>query len=118
MNKGRTNPTFLNGIPELLILRMLSKREMYGYELVKEIRSSTRENLSFGEGCVYPLLHSLEKDGHLASRRKEVTGRQRYYYRMTPKGAKKLEKLTAAWMKVNNGVSSALGVASGQPATV
>ena len=52
MSKGRTNPAFLNGIPELLILRMLSSREMYGYELVKEIRSSTQENLSFGEGNV------------------------------------------------------------------
>ena len=118
MVKGRTNPNFLNGIPELLILRMLSGREMYGYELVKEIRASTDEKLAFGEGCIYPLLHSLEKDGHLTSRRKEVGGRHRYYYRLTTKGAKKLQNLAAAWMKVQHGVSTALGVRHEQPATV
>ena len=59
MNK--TNPSFLNGVPELLLLRLLSRREMYGYEIVRAIQSETKEAFSFGEGCIYPYLHYLEK---------------------------------------------------------
>ena len=31
------NPNFMNGVPEFLILRLLSRQEMYGYELVQGI---------------------------------------------------------------------------------
>jgi hypothetical protein len=34
-----TNPNFMNGVPELLILRLLQQEEMYGYEIVQAIRS-------------------------------------------------------------------------------
>ncbi len=33
-----TNPSFMNGVPELLVLRLLRGREMYGYEIVQAIR--------------------------------------------------------------------------------
>ncbi len=36
------NPDFMNGVPELLILRLLKDREMYGYDLVKAIREFDR----------------------------------------------------------------------------
>ena len=52
MSRKRTNPDFLNGVPELLILHLLSGRAMYGYELVQAIRLATNETLEFGEGCV------------------------------------------------------------------
>ena len=35
----KTNPAFLNGVPELLVLQLLSRREMYGYQIVEEIRT-------------------------------------------------------------------------------
>jgi hypothetical protein len=37
------NPDFMNGVPELLILKLLAAREMYGYELVQSIREQTNE---------------------------------------------------------------------------
>ena len=46
----RTNPNFLNGVPELVVLRLLSKQEMYGYEIVKAIQFQTKDSFSFGEG--------------------------------------------------------------------
>ena len=62
MNKKRTNPDFLNGVPELLILRLLSRQPMYGYEIVQAIRRSTEQTLEFGEGCVYPILQHFADD--------------------------------------------------------
>lgn len=102
---NRTNPSFLNGVPELLLLRLLSRREMYGYEIVRAIQSETREILSFGEGCIYPYLHYLEKEKLVSSRRKEVDGRSRRYYKVTPRGAKRLTHLSAEWNRVASGIA-------------
>ena len=101
----RTNPNFLNGVPELIVLRLLSQHEMYGYEIVKAIQSKTEDALAFGEGCIYPLLHHLEQTRSVNSRRKEVSGRSRHYYRLTPRGSKRLEELSKEWKAVAAGVS-------------
>src|SRR6185503_15678875 len=92
-----TSSTFMNGVPELLVLRCLQDREMYGYELVQEIKGRTDAVVNLGEGVLYPLLHSLEKKGALQSRRKTVQGRSRVYYAITPKGAERLAGLSTTW---------------------
>ena len=92
-----TNSSFMNGVPELLILRCLKDREMYGYELVQEIRARTDAVVTLGEGVLYPLLHALERKGALQSRRKTVQGRSRVYYAITPTGAERLAGLSNAW---------------------
>src|SRR5580704_2954871 len=89
-----TNPSFMNGVPELLILGLLETREMYGYELVQAIRAKTNDAISLGEGVVYPVLHALERGGALKSRRKLVNGRTRVYYTLTAKGGKHLAVLS------------------------
>jgi PadR family transcriptional regulator PadR len=105
----KTNPSFLNGVPELLVLRLLSRREMYGYEIVKAIQAQTKEALTFGEGCIYPYLHYLEAEKLVDSRRQEVEGRSRNYYRLTPRGRKRLAALTAEWNRITAGVSLLMG---------
>ena len=47
---------------------------MYGYELVRAIERSSQQVLEFGEGCIYPVLHRLEKEGCLTSRAKQSAG--------------------------------------------
>ena len=100
-----TNPNFLNGVPEMLVLKLLSRREMYGYEIVKAIQTETGETLTFGEGCIYPCLHYLEKEKLVTSERREVAGRSRNYYVLTVRGTKRLEELTADWSRVHSGIS-------------
>lgn len=118
MTAKRTNPDFLNGVPELLMLSLLSRRPMYGYELVQAIRYSTAGTLEFGEGCVYPILHRLEADGLLESCRETVGGRNRVVYRVTAKGTKRLAGNLAQWQKIATAVNHALngGDAHGEPA--
>jgi PadR family transcriptional regulator PadR len=101
----RTNPNFLNGVPELVVLRLLSRREMYGYEIVRAIQARTKDAFTFGEGCIYPLLHYLEQTRSVTSRRMEVEGRSRQYYRLTPRGIRRLEELSREWNEVAAGVS-------------
>jgi PadR family transcriptional regulator PadR len=105
MNKS----LYVNGVPELLILRLLSKEEMYGYQLVSEINARSKDVLDFGEGCIYPILHRLVAQKHLTSRRETVEGRPRHYYRVTAKGKRHLEKLQTEWNRVVAGTSAILG---------
>ena len=49
---------FMNGVPELLILRELSDRELYGYELTRAIKARTKDAVFLSEGGLYPLLHA------------------------------------------------------------
>jgi PadR family transcriptional regulator PadR len=100
MSTRRTNPDFLNGVPELVILELLSRRAMYGYELVQAIREQSGGELEFGEGCVYPLLHKLEERGLLASRRVDVGGRSRVVYRVTTPGKSRLAETAAEWRRI------------------
>ena len=104
-----TNPSFMNGVPELLILRTLSTGEMYGYELVQAIRARTNQAIKVGEGVVYPALHALESEGMLKSRRKLVNGRTRVYYSVTRKGEKHLAGLVRNWQHITDAISLAIG---------
>jgi PadR family transcriptional regulator PadR len=108
MTRRTTNPDFLNGVPELVVLELLSRRPMYGYELVQAIQAEGGGTLAFGEGCIYPLLHKLEARGDLASRRLEVGGRSRVVYRVTPKGTKQFAESAAKWSTVAAAVGNIL----------
>jgi PadR family transcriptional regulator, regulatory protein PadR len=102
------NPDFMNGVPELLILKQLAAREMYGYELVQSIREQTNEAISLSEGVVYPTLHALEIEGALKARRNTVNGRSRVYYSITKLGSRKLARIADAWSGVTRAVQSVL----------
>ena len=104
----QSNPPFMSGVPELLLLRLLNEQEMYGYELVRSIKKATNEAISLGEGVIYPVLHSLERNGSLKSKRKAVSGRTRVYYWLTKKGRDRLEKLSSDWRRIQGGVATAL----------
>lgn len=119
MTTKRTSTDYLNGVPELLLLRLLSRRPMYGYELVQAIHQASGQALDFGEGCIYPILHRLEAKRILTSSRQTVNGRSRVVYRLTDKGHRRLEQSVAAWQQVVQAVTQVLeGEWHGQPATV
>ena len=116
MTTRRSNPPFLNGVPELLVLQLLLRQSMHGYELVQAIRTSTGDVFEFGEGCIYPILHRLEADELLRGDRVTVGGRNRVVYHITSAGRKQLVKSTAAWEQVAATIRQVLqGSPSGQP---
>ena len=103
-----TNPNFMNGVPELLILRLVQQQEMYGYEIVQAIRNRTDAVIAVGEGVVYPVLHGLESDGALKSRRKTVNSRSRIYYSITPRGSRRLTELSESWTNLADAIQRML----------
>ena len=108
MAPRETNPNFMNGVPELLILRLLQQEEMYGYEIVQAIRNRTDAVVAVGEGVVYPVLHGLESDGALKSRHKTVNGRRRIYYSVTSAGSHRLADLSETWTNLTTAIQNLL----------
>ena len=103
-----TNPNFMAGVPELMLLRLLQDREMYGYEIVQAIRTETRDVISPGEGVVYTVLHALEREGALKSRRKSIEGRSRIYYAVTAKGLRRYRDLAQTWTTLARAILSVM----------
>jgi PadR family transcriptional regulator PadR len=115
MNTRKTND-FLNGVPELLLLRLLERRPMYGYQLAQSIKLASDDALAFGEGCIYPVLHRLEADGHLSAACEQAAGRSRVVYRLTEAGRSRLAATAARWEQVVAAVGHILkGGADGEP---
>jgi PadR family transcriptional regulator, regulatory protein PadR len=97
------------GIPELLLLQLLARRSMDGYELAKAVRVASREAISIGEGVLYPALHALKQKRLLRARRRSIDGRTRIYYEVTAKGRTRLTRLTTEWRRLAGGVAAVMG---------
>jgi PadR family transcriptional regulator PadR len=107
-NKG-SDLSFMSGVPELLVLRLLQREEMYGYQIVRAIGEATGKVIEVGEGSVYPILHAMEKNKWVASRRKTLDGRTRIYYRLTERGETQLQKTVSRWAEISAAVNRVLG---------
>jgi PadR family transcriptional regulator PadR len=117
MRTKKTNPDFLNGVPELLVLQLLERRPMHGYDLVQTIRVASAKRLDFGEGCIYPILHRLEEQKFLSSKRELAGGRSRIVYSVTKQGQRRLAESQAAWKEIVAAVGAVLaGGEDGRPA--
>ena len=104
MSNARKQLDFLNGVPELLILRLLSRRRMHGYQLVRAIADASGGALAFGEGCVYPILHRLSDKGFLARSEENVQGRNRVVYEATAKGRSRFSETSTNWERLSAAV--------------
>lgn len=84
-----------------LVLGILAEEESYGYAILKEISDRSGGRLEWTEGLLYPLLHRLEKLGHIESTwRTPETGRRRKYYRITDSGRRELAEQRRQWAAV------------------
>ena len=117
MTASKQSRDYLYGVPELLILRLLLDREMYGYEIVQGIKTRSGNAMEFGEGVIYPLLHSLQMKRLLATRRDKVSGRARIYYRLTARGQKKLESKQSEWVRISSAIQTILDGETGEATT-
>ena len=83
----------LKGIAPVVVLEILSRGQMYGYELCQTIETRSNDVLSLGKGTLYPLLYNLEAK-KLVSTEWQVaeSGRKRRYYSITSKGKGELAR--------------------------
>ena len=102
------DPQLLKGVLRMLVLRVLSDEETYGYELVTRLTSRGMAGIS--TGTVYPVLNRLERDGLLDSRLVASTaGPARKYYSVTRLGEAALAEAIRAWSDLALAVAAVLG---------
>jgi PadR family transcriptional regulator, regulatory protein PadR len=99
----------LKGSSNSLLLSVLEKQPMYGYQIVKDLEAKSQGYFKFKEGTLYPALHRLEKSGLITSKWELLSnGRQRRYYSITDKGRAMLAQEKTQWLDFFNAISMVL----------
>jgi PadR family transcriptional regulator, regulatory protein PadR len=81
-----------------MVLGLLAQGESYGYLILKQVRELSDGELQWTDGLLYPLLHRLERLGHVESTwRPADGGRRRKYYRITDQGRAELAEQRRQW---------------------
>ncbi|SCF06270.1 Transcriptional regulator PadR-like family protein [Micromonospora haikouensis] len=84
-----------------LVLGILAEGESYGYAILKQVNELSGGRLEWTEGLLYPLLHRLERVGHVESYwQTPPGGRRRKYYRITDQGRAELVEQHRQWAAV------------------
>lgn len=100
--------SLISGSMSMLILRLLSEKDMYGYEMIDTLRKRSENVFELKAGTLYPLLHSLEEKQYLTGYEQEYGGKTRKYYSITTHGRKFSEKKQSEWMEYSNAVTKVL----------
>lgn len=105
----KINKELLKGSTTVLILSILNRKDMYGYEMIKEIDLRSKGIFSFKEGTLYPILHNLESANYIESYWDDSTGsRKRKYYKITTSGKKLLLEKESEWKLFSETVNNVL----------
>jgi len=104
------NKEVLKGHIDTLILSLLHKKDMYGYELAKCVREKSADQFELKEGTLYLSLKRLEKSEWISSYwgDEQGPGGRRKYYKLTPLGKDGYEEKRAEWKFLKNIIDSFL----------
>ncbi|NTV39160.1 MAG: PadR family transcriptional regulator [Demequinaceae bacterium] len=91
-----------------LVLTILAEGDSYGYAIIKRVAELSSGHLEWTEGLLYPLLHRLERQGHIEGTwGASETGRRRRYYRLTTGGRAALAGHQTQWRTVSTALEAA-----------
>lgn len=99
-----------SGSMTMLILKLLSEKDMYGYEMIDTLRKRSQNVFELKAGTLYPLLHGLEEKGLLTVYEQEYQGKTRKYYHVTKEGIRLLERKVEEWNAYTDAVSNVLAM--------
>ena len=85
-----------------LVLAILAGGDSYGYAILQRVRELSGGRMEWTDGMLYPVLHRIERLGHVEARWKVVeSGRRRKYYRITRRGRDQLAEDRRQWLAVD-----------------
>lgn len=100
--------SLVSGSVTMLLLKLLSEKDMYGYEMISTLRERSQNVFELKAGSLYPLLHNLEGKNLVTSYEKEVLGKMRKYYHITKDGHALLTHKQEEWNEYVNAVSDVM----------
>ena len=85
-----------------IVLAILAEEDSYGYAILQRVRELSGGQLEWTDGMLYPVLHRLERLGHVEARWEVAeSGRRRKYYRITSRGRDQLAEERKQWQAVD-----------------
>lgn len=101
---------FRRGIMSLVVLSLLSRSDMYGYQLVQETKNLSGGRIVTQEGSLYPVLYKLQENGYISDKKVLVGKRMtRVYYHIEPAGRSHLYTLIEEYKAISTGVAMIIG---------
>lgn len=105
MSSDNAQSSFRRGVMSLVILALLKKEDMYGYQLVQETIHTSDGRIVTQEGSLYPVLYKLLDQGLISDRKVQVGKRMtRIYYHLEPAGEVRLQELIREYESITQGV--------------
>jgi PadR family transcriptional regulator PadR len=100
----------LKGVAPVVVLEILSRGRMYGYELSQAVEQRSGSILTLGKGTLYPLLYNLEAKKLIKGEWEDApSGRRRRYYSITAKGKGELAARRAQLESLHAGLKLVFG---------
>ena len=100
------NPQFKKGVVEMCVLKMISRKDMYGFEVIETIS----KEIDVNENTVYPILRRLTKAEYFTTYTEQVSvGAPRKYYKITEPGLERLQIYEDEFGKFIKSVNRILG---------
>ena len=85
-----------------IVLAILAEADSYGYAILKRVRELSEGRMEWTDGMLYPVLHRLERLGHIKARWEVAdSGRRRKYYGITASGKTQLNEERNQWQAVD-----------------
>ena len=91
-----SNNELIRGSVEIVILKLLSDNDLYGYQMIKTVNERSNGFFEWREGSLYPCLHKMVSEKLVTSYTQEIGGRLRRYYSLTKQGRKVAAERTEA----------------------
>jgi DNA-binding PadR family transcriptional regulator len=86
-----------------IVLAILAEADSYGYAILQRVRELSGGRMEWTDGMLYPVLHRLERLGHIEARWEVAeSGRRRKYYRITSRGRDQLAQERMQWQAVDS----------------
>ena len=107
MSKGRSN--FKMGMVEMLVLYLLDKQDLYGYQITSLIEKLSNGKVIVTEGTLYPTLYKLLNKGYISDREVPIGKRRlRVYYHIENSGEQRLLDLLEDYNEITLGITEIL----------
>lgn len=106
----KIDKSLLTGSTTMLLLKLLEDKDMYGYEMIEDLKTKSNNIFELKAGTLYPLLHTLEQKNLVTSYDKVAEStRTRKYYSITKEGKKFLSNKKEEWHKYTSAVNHIIG---------
>lgn len=103
------NDNFKKGIVELLLLKIISTGDCYGYEIGQTLKKLSDNTINLNEGSMYPVLYKMLGKGYISDYKiKSGQRMERVYYHLEDKGWEVLKEQISVYKDFVDNVMAVL----------